>query len=134
MNIDPKLKLVKYSRKPYNDSAINAAYRDSLDFEYDGTRYSAGEFISSKEERNYSSIYYDPERYMDIDERKLAINFNPSDKNEKYKILENGKKHFKAVEAIIDFLTQFDATQRKIKNYGLSSDTENMFSGLLSQI
>jgi hypothetical protein len=134
MNIDPKLKLIKYSRKPYPDSSINAAYRDSLDFEYDGVRYSAGEFISPKEEQTYSSIYYDPERYIDFEERKLAINFNPSDKNEEYKILENGKKHFKAVNAIIDFLTQFDATQRKIKNYGLSKDTENMFSGLLSQI
>jgi hypothetical protein len=134
MNIDPKLKLINYSRKPYPDSAINAAYRDTFDFEYDDVRYSSGEFISPKEERVYSSIYYDPERYLDLDERKLAMNFNPSNKNEKYNLTEKGKKHFKAVEAIIDFLTQFDATQRKIKNYGLSSDTENMFSGLLSQI
>jgi hypothetical protein len=126
--------LVKYSRKPYPDPVINAAYRDNLDFEYDGVSYSAGEFISSKEERTYSSIYYDPASYLDLDERKLAMNFNPSDKNEEYQLTENGKKHFKAVEAIIDFLNQFDVTQRKIKNYGLSSDTENMFSGLLSQI
>ena len=111
MNTDPKLKLVKYSRKPYNDSTINAAYRDNLDFEYDGVRYSAGEFISPKEERVYSSVYYDPEQYLDLDERKLAMNFNPSDKNEEYQLTENGKKRFKVVEAIIDFLNQFDTTQ-----------------------